>query len=81
MTQNEKELKKNIKDEQDSRLITTKQYEKKLTDQYTDLNGKLTTLETELTNLKKIKFSLEEKYQALKNLNDNNEKIIVELSN
>jgi hypothetical protein len=81
MVQAEKELKKTLKEEQESRVITTKQYEKKLTDQKSELNGKILSLESDLTNLKKIKTSLEEKYEALKNLNDNNEKIIVELSN
>lgn len=81
MVQAEKELKKTLKEEQESRVITTKQYEKKLTDQKSELNGKILSLESELTNLRKIKTSLEEKYEALKNLNDNNEKIIVELSN
>lgn len=80
MSQLEKELKKNIKEEQDSRSITMKQYEKKLADQKSELGAKITSLETDLSNLKKIKTSLEEKYEALKKLNDNNEKIIIELS-
>lgn len=80
MSQAEKELKKTLKEDQDSRAIMAKQYEKKLADQKTDLNGKIKSLEGDLANLKKIKLSLEEKYEALKNLNDNNEKIIVELS-
>lgn len=80
MSQAEKELKKTLKEDQDSRAIMAKQYEKKLADQKTELNGKIKSLEGDLANLKKIKTSLEEKYEALKNLNDNNEKIIVELS-
>jgi DNA repair exonuclease SbcCD ATPase subunit len=76
----EKELKKTLKDEQELRTIQMKQYEKKIADQKAELQAKIASLETELGQLKAIKVNLEQKFESLKNLNDNNEKIIVELS-
>lgn len=80
MTNAEKDLKKALKEEQETKNITVKQYEKKLTDQKYELNRKIAALDAEVANLNKIKATLEEKYETLKNLNENNEKIIIELS-
>ncbi len=80
MTQSDKELKKNFKDEQELRHIQMKQYEKKLADQKNELENKIKTLETELNNINLVKKNLDEKYENLKMLNENNEKIITELS-
>ena len=80
MQTDEKELKKSLKEEQDLRSITMKQYEKKLADQKADHDNKMARLESELSSLNNLKISLEGKYESLKNLNDNNEKIIIELS-
>lgn len=80
MQSDEKDLKKTLKDEQELRSITMKQYEKKLSDQKSDYENKLSRLDNELNSLNNLKISIEEKYESLKNLNDNNEKIIVELS-
>jgi hypothetical protein len=80
MSTAEKELKKTLKDEQEMRSITMKQYEKKLSDQRSELESKVKALECEMGNLNQLKLSLENKYECLKNLNDNNEKIITELS-
>lgn len=76
----EKELRKILKEEQDTKGITAKQYEKKLNDQKTELQNKINSLEAEIKNLSQIKQNLEEKNQSLKNLYENNEKIVVELS-
>jgi len=81
MSTADKELKKTLKDEQEMRSITMKQYEKKLSDQRNELESKLKAFECETNNLNQLKLSLENKYECLKNLNDNNEKIINELSN
>jgi chromosome segregation ATPase len=81
MSTAEKELKKTLKDEQEMRSITMKQYEKKLSDQRNELESKVKALECEINNLSQLKLSLENKYECLTNLNDNNEKIINELSN
>jgi hypothetical protein len=80
MQSDEKELKKTLKDEQELRSITMKQYEKKMNDQKVEYENKLKLLENELNSLNNLKISIEEKYESLKNLNDNNEKIIIELS-
>ncbi len=80
MQSDEKELKKTLKDEQELRSITMKQYEKKMNDQKVEYENKLKLLENELSSLNNLKISIEEKYESLKNLNDNNEKIIIELS-
>ena len=81
ITNNEKEIKKSLKEEQDLRSITMKQYEKKISDQKTELQAKISSLENDIKTFNQLKISLEQKYESLKNLNDNNEKIIVELSN
>lgn len=80
MQETEKEVRKQLKDEQDSQSITMKQYEKKLTDQKTELQAKIKGLETENKSLLDLKTSLDQKYENLKNLHENNEKIITELS-
>jgi chromosome segregation ATPase len=80
LSSSEKELKKTIKEEQETKMVTVKQYEKKLTDQKTELNAKIAGLEAELANLSRLKNNLEQKFDALKNLNESNEKIIIELS-
>jgi hypothetical protein len=76
----EKELKKSLKEEQELRTIQMKQYEKKIADQKTELQAKITALETDLSQLNAIKVNLEQRFESMKSLNDNNEKIIVELS-
>jgi hypothetical protein len=81
MANSEKEMKKTLKEEQELRSITMKQYEKKMSDQKAELQAKINGLENDLKNFNQLKISLEQKYDSLKNLNDNNEKIIVELSN
>ena len=81
ITNNEKEIKKSLKEEQDLRSITMKQYEKKMSDQKVELQAKISSLENDIKTFNQLKISLEQKYDSLKNLNDNNEKIIVELSN
>lgn len=81
MTANEKDLKKSLKEELETREITAKQYEKKLSDLKNDLQTKINNLELELKNLTQLKISLEQKNESLKNLYENNEKIVIELSN
>ena len=76
----EKELRKSLKEEKDSQGITMKQYEKKLVEQKSELDLKIKNLESEIKSLSDLKKSLDQKYENLKNLHDNNEKIIVELS-
>ena len=76
----EKELRKNVKEEKDSQGITMKQYEKKLVEQKSELDLRIKNLESEIKSLSDLKKSLDQKYENLKNLHDNNEKIIVELS-
>lgn len=77
----EKETKKSLKEEQELRTIQMKQYEKKLSDQKTEMQSKITSLEGEVNRLSQLKSSLEQKNEQIKQLNDKNEKIIVELSN
>jgi hypothetical protein len=76
----EKEMKRTLKDEQELRTIQMKQYEKKLADQKSELQAKIASLETELGQLNAVKNNLEQRFESMKNLNDNNEKIIIELS-
>ena len=76
----EKELKKNLQNEKDSQAVTMKQYEKKLDIQRIELEEKIKGLETEVKTLANLKTSLDEKYDKLNNLHENNENIIVQLN-
>lgn len=76
----EKELKKDLQNEKDSQVITMKQYEKKLSSQRAELEDKIKGLETEVKTLGNLKTSLDEKYEKLKNLHENNESIIAQLN-
>ena len=80
LQESDKDLKKMLKEEQESQSITMKQYEKKLSEQKNDLQTKLKNLELENKTLCDLKNSLDQKYEKLTNLHENNEKIIVELS-
>lgn len=76
----EKDLRKNLKDEENIRTTTVKHYEKKLQDQKFEMQSTINSLENELKQLKELKLNLEERIEHFKSLNDNNEKIINELS-
>jgi hypothetical protein len=80
MQETEKEIKRLLKQEQDSQSITMKQYEKKLLDQKNDMQTMIDSLKIENQKLTDLKISIDQKYDNLKNLHENNEKIIVELS-
>ena len=76
----EKELRKSLKEEEESRAITMKQYEKKLADQKNEFQNKINGLEVDLANLTNLNKELEQKVASLKICNQKNENIIIELS-
>ena len=76
----EKELKKSLKEEEDSRAIMMKQYEKKISDQKSELDNKINSLQVEISNMDEINKDLEQKFKSLKASNENNENIIIEIS-
>lgn len=80
LNQSEKDIKKELKEEKDNREIIVKQYEKKIGDTKIDMKTKISCLETEIKSLKQNVSNLEENNLNLKNLYENNEKIVIELS-
>lgn len=80
LNSNEKEFKKTLKDEQDTRSTLMKQYEKKLSDQKNEFNLQIKSIEENYNNLKQIKENLESQIIHLENINKENERIIKELS-
>ena len=76
----ERELRKTLREEQELRVIQMKQYEKKLSDQKSEFQAKVSNLEAELATFNTVKSNLEQRLQSVSSLNDKNEKIIIELS-
>jgi hypothetical protein len=80
LEQSERDLKRAVKEEKDSVAVVMKQYEKRLSDQRAELEASVGALQAEVKSLGDLKTSLDQKYENLRNLHENNEKIIVELS-
>lgn len=78
--QSERELKKAVREEKEATGTLMRQYERKLSDQRSELEASVKGLQAEVKSLSDLKTSLDQKYENLKNLHENNEKIIVELS-